>query len=50
MEQRDGLHPDDPRLLRYEGVQQLYIEATRPRERATTVIDMTKPSAPRVVA
>ncbi|WP_309133469.1 uridine kinase [Cellulomonas sp.] len=47
---RDGLHSDDPRLLRYEGAQQLYLEAARPRERATMVIDMTEPSAPRVVA
>lgn len=50
MVQRDGLDPDDPRLERYEGAQRLYVERARPRERASVVIDMTKPSAPRVVA
>jgi len=46
---RDGLRPGDPRLARYAGAQRLYTDAAGPRDRASFVVDMSDPAAPRVV-
>ncbi|MGC5165228.1 uridine kinase [Luteimicrobium sp. DT211] len=49
MSERDGLAPDDARHGRYRGAQQLYFEAARPWERASLVVDATRPDAPRII-
>jgi len=49
MSERDGLARDDPRHGRYRGAQELYFEAARPWERASLVVDTSRPDAPRIV-
>ncbi len=49
MAERDGLAPDDPRHGRYEGAQRLYFAAARPWERASLVVDTTRPDGPRII-
>jgi uridine kinase len=49
MSARDGLAPDDPRHQRYAGAQRLYFEAARPWERASLVVDTTRPATPRII-
>jgi len=49
MAERDGLAADDPRHRRYEGAQRLYFAAARPWERASVVVDASRPDALRTV-
>ncbi|GAA4838768.1 hypothetical protein GCM10023221_15330 [Luteimicrobium xylanilyticum] len=49
MSERDGLAADDPRHARYRGAQRLYFAAARPWERASLVVDTTRPDAPRII-
>ncbi|WP_043806335.1 uridine kinase [Paenarthrobacter aurescens] len=48
---RDGSHPDPehPSMLRYVGGQRLYFKSAQPWNRATRVVDNSKPEAPRIL-
>jgi uridine kinase len=46
---RDELAVDSPRLQRYEGAQRLYFAAARPWERASLVVDASRPEALRII-
>ncbi|WP_164201695.1 uridine kinase [[Micrococcus luteus] ATCC 49442] len=49
---RDGSHPDPDHesMRRYVGGQRLYFEADQPWQRATRVVDNTRPAVPRILS
>jgi uridine kinase len=49
---RDGSHPDPDHesMRRYVGGQRLYFEAAQPWQRATRVVDNTRPAVARILS